>query len=319
MSSAKTERLVNLTMALLASQRFIKKSEIFRKVAGYSGSQETKERMFERDKDDLRALGIEIEVDSHDPLFEDEPGYRIKPERFQFPIDAFTKEELALMSAALGMWTGSSFDAVASGAQRRLSGSEDSSQAELFVNEIDLSESGLVDLSRALAQRSAVTFAYKKPHHSETETRRVNPLGLSGWQGSWYLVGEDLDRSDIRVFKLSRITSAIEISSKRNSYEVPDDFDIQEYLVMHSKQLVEVRAAVRKGSANIVRRRASSIQSHPSDSYSTEWDLVSYSSETFEEAKREALWFSDVLVVLQPADLRAAVLEELQDAKVRHG
>jgi len=50
MSSAKTERLVNLTMALLASQRFIKKSEIFRKVAGYSGSQETKERMFERDR-----------------------------------------------------------------------------------------------------------------------------------------------------------------------------------------------------------------------------------------------------------------------------
>ena len=61
------------------------------------------------------------------------------------------------------------------------------------------------------------------------------------------------------------------------------------------------------------------FQLHPSESYSTEWDLVSYSSETFEEAKREALWFSDVLVVLQPPDLRAAVLEELQDAKVRHG
>ena len=83
MSSAKTERLVNLTMALLASRRYLKKSEIFQKVAGYSGSNETKERMFERDKDDLRALGIEIEVASHDPLFEDEPGYRIKPEKFQ--------------------------------------------------------------------------------------------------------------------------------------------------------------------------------------------------------------------------------------------
>mgnify|MGYP003343356857 CR=1 FL=1 len=58
----------------MASRRFISKAEIFRRVSGYSGSQETKERMFERDKDDLRALGIEIEVGGHDPLFEDEPG-----------------------------------------------------------------------------------------------------------------------------------------------------------------------------------------------------------------------------------------------------
>lgn len=78
MSSAKTERLVNLTMALLASRRYMQKSEIFRKVAGYTGSQETKERMFERDKDDLRAMGIQIDVASQDPLFEDEPGYRIQ-------------------------------------------------------------------------------------------------------------------------------------------------------------------------------------------------------------------------------------------------
>jgi len=67
MSNAKTERLVNLTMALLGSKRFMSKTEIFRRVAGYSGNQETKERMFERDKDDLRSLGIEIEVASHDP------------------------------------------------------------------------------------------------------------------------------------------------------------------------------------------------------------------------------------------------------------
>ena len=58
MSSAKTERLINLTMALLASRRFMSKSEIFRRVAGYNGTQETKERMFERDKDDLRTLEI---------------------------------------------------------------------------------------------------------------------------------------------------------------------------------------------------------------------------------------------------------------------
>ena len=80
MSSEKTERLVNLTMALLASRRFMTKGEIFRKVEGYSGAQETKERMFERDKDELRSMGIDIEVGGLDPLFDDEAGYRISPE-----------------------------------------------------------------------------------------------------------------------------------------------------------------------------------------------------------------------------------------------
>ena len=55
--SRKIERLINLTIALLATKRYLTKSEIFRTVEGYEGSAETKERMFERDKDDLRSLG----------------------------------------------------------------------------------------------------------------------------------------------------------------------------------------------------------------------------------------------------------------------
>jgi proteasome accessory factor B len=66
--SRKIERLINLTIALLATKRFLTKSEIFRTVEGYEGSPETKERMFERDKDDLRSLGISIEVGSFDAL-----------------------------------------------------------------------------------------------------------------------------------------------------------------------------------------------------------------------------------------------------------
>ena len=62
MSDRKTERLINLTLALLATKRYLKKSEILSNVQGYEGSQEAKERMFERDKDDLRSLGLEIEV-----------------------------------------------------------------------------------------------------------------------------------------------------------------------------------------------------------------------------------------------------------------
>ena len=83
MSDQKTERLINLTLALLASKRFLTKAEIFSTVAGYSGNTETMERMFERDKDELRNLGIKIEVKGIDPLFEDDQGYLIQEDTFQ--------------------------------------------------------------------------------------------------------------------------------------------------------------------------------------------------------------------------------------------
>ncbi len=60
---------------------------------------------------------------------------------------------------------------------------------------------------KALANRSEIAFSYRKAGAAKSDNRRVNPLGLSAWKGEWYLVGEDLDRSDIRTFNLSRIIS----------------------------------------------------------------------------------------------------------------
>ena len=77
MVDKKAERLINLTIALLAANRYLKKSEIFKSVEGYSGTADSMDRMFERDKNELRSLGIDISVGDIDPLFDDEPGYRI--------------------------------------------------------------------------------------------------------------------------------------------------------------------------------------------------------------------------------------------------
>jgi proteasome accessory factor B len=320
MSSAKTERLVNLTMALLASSRFMQKSEIFRKVAGYSGSQETKERMFERDKDDLRSLGIEIEVASHDPLFEDEPGYRIKPEKFQLPIEKFSEQELAVLSTALGLWSDTGLNSLASNAIRRLGAenldlSDLSKQSEQNI----FSEDSLIDISRALADRSMVTFDYQKSGDQRAETRRVNPLGLSAWHGAWYVVGEDLDRKDIRVFKTSRITSKIEISSKRASYDIPRDFNVRDYLIMYSKNLVDITAFVKKGFGHELRNRATAITKPENESLAGGWDVIQYQAESNEQAVKEALWFSDVLVIQSPKDLRSQVVSALEKVATNHG
>ena len=114
MSDQKTERLINLTMALLATKRFMSKAEIFNQVAGYSGTTETKERMFERDKDDLRTLGISIEVGTHDPLFDDELGYRILENGYELEIGELSPTQISYLSLAATIWRNQLFSSTGS-------------------------------------------------------------------------------------------------------------------------------------------------------------------------------------------------------------
>lgn len=309
MSSTKTERLVNLTMALLASQRYMRKSEIFRKVAGYSGTQETKERMFERDKDDLRGLGIEIEVASHDPLFDDEPGYRIKPEVYRMPIKSFSPVEIGILSTALSLWLDSGLEEVALGAARRVHSSSliDPALEISSYSSFNFSAEGLLDVTNALASRSEIAFSYKKPESRSAENRRVNPLGLSAWKGEWYLVGEDLDKSDIRVFKFSRIESKIDLSKKKDMYSIPEDFDIKDYLIMYKEDGIQVTSQIKKNQAEVIRQKAISVKG-----IDEEWDEVTYRSESHFGAHQEALWYSDCLILKEPEDVRIQVVRSLK-------
>jgi proteasome accessory factor B len=315
MSQAKTERLVNLTMALLASRRYMKKSEIFQKVAGYSGSAETKERMFERDKDDLRNLGIEIEVASQDPLFEDEAGYRIKPESYRFPLKAISESEKSILATALALWESSGFEKVASEASRRLLSGDPAGEALLpsLIAPIELVEESLTEIAKALASRSSIEFQYQKQESQNSENRRVCPMGLSTWHGSWYLVGEDLDRNDIRAFKLSRIVSQISVNKKREMYEIPRDFSVTDYLVMINRELIEVEWLVRKGRAQLLRSNLKSEQS-----FDDEWDLIHTQEESAEAALEKALWHFDSVVLMKPIEIRDQAMLKLEKLVDQH-
>lgn len=309
MSQVKTERLVNLTMALLNSRRYMKKSEIFKKVSGYSGTEETKERMFERDKDDLRSLGIEIEVASHDPLFEDEPGYRIRPDAYQLPLTDLTQKESSIIAAALGLWRASGLEQDAITAARRVYSNAEIA-SEIFdkqISPVEFTEDRLISVSRALAAKSTITFDYRKNDHERGEQRKVNPFGLSAWQGNWYLVGEDLNRDDIRVFRLSRISSEIEVSRKRESYEIPNDFDVKDYLIMLEKNEVNVRFKILKDQGTGIRQIASSINSIDEDS-----DLVEARYSNEQDAIRDALWYADCAELIAPEQLRIEVKANLE-------
>lgn len=315
-SQNKTERLVNLTMALLATKRYLRKSEIFQKVSGYEGSAETKERMFERDKDDLRNLGIEIEVSSQDPLFEDETGYRIRPESYQLPVTKFTMEENSLIAAALNLWSSAETAQEANNALRRLQ-SFPGGTNEIFpelVSPNEFLESGLAQITKALSARSAIEFEYRKKDSVEKELRRVHPFGLSTWQGGWYLVGEDLVRGDIRVFKLSRVTSQISVSSKRSVYEIPSDFAVKDYLIMLNKDSISASWKVLKGQANALRIKAQEITEIDQD-----WDLVTLPVVDADEVIRLSMWHFDSAVLMSPSTERNEVVKRLGEVLTNHG
>ncbi len=315
MSQAKTERLVNLTMALLASRRYMRKSVIFEKVAGYSGSAETKERMFERDKDDLRALGIEIEVASQDPLFEDESGYRIKPESYRFPLKDLSESEKSILATALALWESSGFEKLASETSRRLLSGVHSLEDESSpsITPIEFVEESLNEIAKALASRSSIEFQYQKQENLISEARTVCPMGLSTWRGSWYLVAEDLDRKDIRAFKLSRITSKISVNKKRDMYEIPKDFSVADYLVMLNRDFIAVEWLVRKGRAQLLRSNLKNQQS-----FDDEWDLIQTHEESGEKAVEKALWHFDSVILTKPLEIKKQVMDRLGELILRH-
>ena len=87
MAAAKTERLLNLVIALLSTRRALPRAVVRERVAAYrdAPNEETFERMFERDKEELRALGIPVLTEDLDAYFSDEPAYRIDRGEYALP------------------------------------------------------------------------------------------------------------------------------------------------------------------------------------------------------------------------------------------
>ncbi|MFM8693180.1 MAG: transcriptional regulator, partial [Actinomycetota bacterium] len=135
-------------------------------------------------------------------------------------IKSFTPAEIGILSTALGLWLDSSLEDIAIGAVRRVNSTAllDPALEINSLRTLNFSAEGLLDATTALANRSEIAFSYRKAGATKSDNRRVNPLGLCAWKGEWYLVGEDLDRSDIRTFNFSRISSKIDISKKRDMY-----------------------------------------------------------------------------------------------------
>ena len=302
MSSQKTERLINLTLALLASKRYLSKAEIFRNIPGYEGSPETKERMFERDKDDLRSLGIQIDVNNSDPLFEDEQGYLIKSESFQFAENEFTKEELLLLTMAANLWHDSAVEIDSQNALLKiqsLSGPVENDMTTTPTLRITEDWQLLVSIFTAVQNKQILEFSYRG------KKRQVNPYGLYSSNGFWYLIAFEINV--IKSFKLVRIEGEVDLIGEKDAFEKPDNFNVGNFLKEKSNLVSLVsKLQVRKGAALSLRNKFTVKD------LDSEWDLMDIPYTNEQELLEMVLWHGTDLKLIEPAALRQLLVANLE-------
>ena len=304
--SRKIERLVNLTIALLATQRYLTKSEIFRTVQGYEGSAETKERMFERDKDDLRTLGITIDVGSFDPIFNDEAGYRIRSENYQLDLGLITPTEISLLSLAADAWQGAAFADVTQSAILKLSSigvPADPIDIPGLSPKLSNGSAELETVTAAIASSDFLIFDYLATN-LESQERTIIPFALSNRTGFWYVSGVDQEIQEVRTFRLDRVQGVIKQGKNKDSFEFPASFELSEADTRVSNRSAVID--VRKGKGYALRRLAISVKDLG------EWDQIKVPIHTLETLGGEILWHGEDVFVHEPAELREYVVKQLE-------
>lgn len=281
---------------------------------GYSGDSEAKDRMFERDKEDLRSLGINIELGTFDPLFEDEAGYRISPDSYALQIKDLDSVDVALLSQAARLWQEAALGESAQSGLRKLKGLGLDSDIDTFVDvsaTLRATPEQIPQLIEAVSLRSAITFEYLD-EDMKSQVRNLLPYRLSNTRGYWYLIGKDVDRQAIRTFRVDRISSTISLQGRAGAYEVDSEALISEE-AKYLGEMKKARIAIRKGKAPQLRLGAV-IQEKNAD-----WDLVELDYRSEENLIQRVLWYGTDAVIEEPESLRDSIISRLERAVEAHG
>jgi proteasome accessory factor B len=306
--------LLNLTICLLATRRYLTKDQIRRAVPGYAecATDEAFERMFERDKEELRDLGIPLDTGTLDPLHGDEQGYRVDRDAYALPDVSFAPDELAVLGLAARAWQQASLSTAAGTALLKLkaAGADPDASGLLGLEpRLSAGEPAFAALWAAVRDRRPVRFDYRAGQGVTVATRRVEPWGLLTRNGAWYLVGFDTDRAAPRVFRVSRITGEVRGDGQAGAVVVPPGTDIRDQLarMVPPQPRSTARLRVRAGAGLGLRRSAASVQ--PAE---PGWDLIELGYYDVDRMAGDLVAHGDAVVVLAPAELRAAVIERLR-------
>ena len=317
MSARKSERLLNLLITLLVSRTYVSKERLRQVIEEYrtASSDDAFEKMFERDKEDLRQLGVPIEVGSPDPLFEDEKGYRIVRSAFELPEIELSPEEAAVVGLAARVWQHAGLASATSDALVKLkaAGVEVDREALNVVQpQLAVDEPTFEVIWDCLRTRTPVSFDYRKTPLSPSERRHLQPYGVATYRRRWYVVGFDTDRAAHRLFRLSRVQGDVVADGKPGAYVVPPETDLRELTSALAPAPAELTARlwVRKGAALGLRRRTRVAEGDAPEG----WDLLEVDFARDGSLADEALAYGEDIVVLEPHDLRDFVIQRLKEA-----
>jgi proteasome accessory factor B len=312
-SARKSERLLNLVICLLVARTYVTKERIREVVEGYAGqSDDAFEKMFERDKDELRDLGIPIEMGTIDKFFSDDVGYRVRRDVFELPEVHLEPDEAAVLGVAARVWQHASLAEATSSAVLKLKAAgiqTDQSALSAIEPHVGASEPAFDPLWSAVVTRTAVRFEHRRSGATESTTRTLEPWGIVSWHGRWYVVGWDRDRQATRMFRLSRIGGNVRTVGPPGAFTVPAGTDLRSLVaeLAPRKATSEAKVRARSGSCVSLRRRATSIEP-----YEDGWDLLQVPYADADVLAEEIASYGPDAVVEAPGDVLDGVLRRLR-------
>jgi proteasome accessory factor B len=317
------ERLFSLVLALLATETGLTKNEILSTVQGYrqrfarSGDNANLERQFERDKDDIRDLGVPLEtIDSPGQAGNNQNlRYRIPRGAYELPSDiSFSAEETTLLNLAGMVWREGSLSAESRRAivKLRSLGVTTDEPVLGYAPRLRVRDTAFEPLRSALEKNAIVRFAYLKPGEAAARVRTVAPLALIQHQGRWHLHAEEPDTKITKTFLLRRIVSQVTTTGKTFAAPETDQTEaaLRELEAVWNAHTAEVEVVPDSDAATrLHKRRGTVIRAdgvfllHYADANIIADELAAFGPE---------------VLVLSPPDLRAAVRDRLRTVAAEH-
>jgi proteasome accessory factor B len=311
-SAKKTERLLNLVICLLHTRRHLSVQEIRELVPGYAqGSEEAFRRMFERDKEELRDLGIPLETGSDTAAHDDELGYRIARRDYELPPISLEPDEAAVLGLAARLWQSAPLAGATGSAllKLRAAGVDAPESGGAFEPRVGAGEPAFEACLAAVTDGRSLQFSYRASGRPAPQERTVDPWGVVWWHGRWYVVGHDTGRDDVRVFRLSRIVGTATAVGAAGTVKVPPGTDLRALVARMAGEEPRATATVRvrTGAAWALRREATATEPDGAG-----WDRLEVGYSDPERLADRVTGYGADAVVLGPDDAREAVVRRLE-------